>query len=96
MPFMKDDASKPQLAYLPSRALEDVARVMDYGAAKYDRDNWRKCSQPLRMASAALRHIFARLRGERIDPESGLPHLAHAATCLLMWYEIDTDAPTAS
>ena len=37
-----------------------------------------------RDASAAARHVVAYLAGETKDPESGLPHLAHAVTCLMI------------
>jgi hypothetical protein len=39
--------------------------------------------------SAAMRHLWAWWKGEQADPETGLPHLAHAACCLmfLMAYE---------
>jgi hypothetical protein len=89
--FHKDDAGKPELALitlLPEKQLITIARVVDYGAQKYSRDNWKK-GHFAAYANAALRHIWARLRGETLDPESGLPHLAHAASCLLflMWYD---------
>jgi hypothetical protein len=86
--FTKHDTGKAELAHLQFEQLETIARVQDYGAVKYSRDNWKKGSFT-RYASAALRHIFARLKGERLDPESGLPHLAHAACCILfmMWFD---------
>jgi len=31
-----------------------------------------------------LRHTFASLAGEEVDPESGRDHLAHAGCCVLM------------
>lgn len=46
------------------------------------RDNWRKGFKYTRSADAALRHIFAFLDGEDMDPESGLPHIAHAVASL--------------
>jgi Domain of unknown function (DUF5664) len=71
------------------KALGKIAAVLDYGAKKYDRENWRKVPdlEP-RYLKACLRHIFARVRGEKIDPESGLPHLAHAACSILFLLEI--------
>lgn len=86
--FLKHDAGKPELAHLPFTQLEAVARVLDYGAAKYSRDNWQR-GDFIRYASACLRHLFARLKGDRLDSESGLPHLAHAACCILfmMWFD---------
>ena len=42
-----------------------------------------------RYYDAAMRHLDAWHRGEVNDEESGLPHLAHAACCLLfvMWFD---------
>lgn len=41
-------------------------------------DNWRY-GDPMTYENALLRHTLAILGGERTDPESGLPHLAHIA-----------------
>lgn len=89
--WKKNDKGKPDLAmlaWLPLEQLITIAHVMEHGAHKYSRDNW-KGGNFTRYASACLRHIFARLKGERLDPESGLPHLAHAACCILflMWFD---------
>ncbi len=45
--------------------------------------NWRGGITYSRLIGAALRHIFAILRGEDLDPESGLPHVHHASCCLM-------------
>ena len=37
----KFDQDKPHMALLPPYALEAVARVLTYGAQKYERDNWK-------------------------------------------------------
>lgn len=89
--WKKNDNGKPDLAALASLPLEQlltIALVFEHGAAKYSRDNW-KGGKFRRYASACLRHIFARLTGARLDAESGLPHLAHAAACILflLWYD---------
>lgn len=87
---VKHDAEKPDYSLTPWRALEEVVAVLTYGAKKYSRDNWQYV-EPFkeRYIAAALRHVVAYARGEKIDPESGLHHLAHAATCLLYLIERD-------
>jgi hypothetical protein len=80
---IKHDADKTMMALLPFEALEEVGKVLTFGAKKYDEHNWRKGFKFSRVSSAAMRHLFAWMRGQDNDPETGLSHLAHAATCLL-------------
>lgn len=84
---VKYDMGKPSMALLSHDALLDVARVLDFGKAKYDADNWRKGMEWRRLISAAMRHLGAFNNGEDLDPESGLPHLAHAACCIMFLQE---------
>src|SRR5262245_16333735 len=86
-PGVKLDAGKPPLQLLPEMALEEVAKVLDYGARKYSVDNWRRGMQWRRLIGASLRHIFAFSRGEDLDPETGLSHLAHASCMVLFLLE---------
>jgi hypothetical protein len=79
----KHDNGKPDLSLLPFKALEDVARVMMFGAKKYGRDNWKLGFDEQRLVSAALRHLGAHTEGVELDEESGQSHLAHAACNLL-------------
>lgn len=86
---VKADAGKPRWDLLPFAALDDVAKVLEYGARKYAPDNWRKVEGwRWRYLGAALRHLAAFGRGENLDPESQLPHLAHAACCVLFLLEL--------
>jgi len=80
---IKYDQNKPRLSLLPPEALEEIAKVLDFGAQKYGTYNWRAGMEWTRVSSAGLRHIFAWIRGENLDPESGLHHLAHAGCCIL-------------
>lgn len=78
-------AAKPQVGLIPVGAMDSVARVMELGAVKYGPYNWRTKKIKLMVyAHAALRHIFKWIGGESIDKESGQPHLAHAAACMLI------------
>jgi hypothetical protein len=88
--FKKEDNGKAPLAILfdTASALDGVARVMAFGAKKYDRMNWDKVDDRERYLSAALRHISAHCRGERVDGESGEDHLDHAICSLLFVSEL--------
>lgn len=89
---VKYDSEKPRMHLLPPKAITEVAKVLTFGAQKYDEDNWRKLDNlQNRYTSGALRHIFAHMDGEQLDPESGISHLAHALCCLLFKLEIELE-----
>ena len=90
----KKDKDKPMLAYLPMRALEQVGQVMTFGAKKYGGHNYLYGLSYLRLSSATLRHMFAFIQGKDLDDESGLPHWAHAAACILMLGEMTFVKPS--
>jgi hypothetical protein len=81
--FTKYDGEKRRYDLVPYDSLEQIIEVLEYGAEKYSDDNWKKCDEPVRYFAAAMRHLTAWIRGERLDQESGLPHLAHAGCCVL-------------
>jgi hypothetical protein len=77
-----DDAKPRPLELLPWDALSgSILDVLEYGARKHaplPHDNWRHLPNGrARYAGAAMRHAVAYACGERVDPESGLPTLAH-------------------
>lgn len=75
---IKHDQGKPDFSMISYELMEQVSRVREFGAKKYERSNWKKGFKVTRSCAAALRHIFKFLSGETQDPESGLSHLAHA------------------
>ncbi len=84
MEGQKYDSDRTRFDLLPFGALEEIAKVLTFGAKKYDDDNWRKVPNlRRRYLAACLRHVWAWRKGERNDPETGLHHLAHAGCCLL-------------
>lgn len=73
------DVRASQLLPTCGPALFEVSKVLTFGASKYGANNWQGLDEfTNRYYAAILRHLFAYGGGERIDPESGLPHLAHA------------------
>ncbi len=84
---MKFDTGKAPLALLPSEALIEIAEVLGFGAEKYGPNNWRDDADKTewsRSYSSLQRHLNAFWSGQDIDPESGLSHLAHAATQIVI------------
>ncbi|MDK7375491.1 MULTISPECIES: dATP/dGTP diphosphohydrolase domain-containing protein [Weeksella] len=58
-------------------ALEDMVKVLEFGAKKYADNNWKKGLFTTEICESLIRHLTAYMRGEDIDPESGLPHTGH-------------------
>lgn len=86
----KYDSGKPEFSLLPPWALESVAKVLTFGAEKYEIDNWKHVSNgEYRYRNAALRHINDYIKGEKTDLESGCNHLAHAICCLMFILDAD-------
>lgn len=90
---VKYDEGKPAMELLSSSFIEGVARVLSFGAKKYSAHNWRKGIHQSRLIGAALRHLFAYLRGEDNDPETGLSHLLHAGCCIMFAFELKDTHP---
>lgn len=83
MEATKHDNEKNRLDLLPVESLEEIAKVLTFGAKKYADWNWAKGFKWSRLIGASMRHLFAFARGEDKDPESGLSHLAHLGCCVL-------------
>jgi hypothetical protein len=89
-PGLKYDTGKLRWDLLPMDCIEDVVKILTFGAEKYSPNNWKSVT-PFndRYYAALMRHVVAWRNGEEIDPESGLSHLSHAMCNLvfLSWYE---------
>jgi hypothetical protein len=80
-----------------------MANVMEFGAKKYERNNWRK--KPSHMCESIdslMRHLKALLVGDTLDEDSGIHHLGHVM-CNIMFidyhftiYYETADVPKAS
>lgn len=82
---LRFDDNKTNWSLMPFEAVEEINKVLDFGAKKYAEWNWTNGGgmKHSRVINSCLRHLFAYLRGEDKDPESGLSHLAHAGCNIL-------------
>jgi len=77
---LKFDGGKIPWELIPEDAIEAVARVLQFGAKKYAARNWERGIVYSRLYGAMRRHGKAWFQDrEDLDPETGLPHLAHLA-----------------
>lgn len=87
---LRYNSGKTRYGLIPDYALNELAKVLTFGAEKYSDDNWRKGLPFSNCLDSLERHIKKFRIGQDIDEESGLHHLAHAmANCaFLMEYTI--------
>jgi hypothetical protein len=75
----KFDDGKRDWSLLPIDSIEEIVKVLEFGAFKYSAYNWAANGgfKYTRVLNAMMRHLFAFMRGEDNDPETGLSHIAH-------------------
>lgn len=89
----KYDQGKLPMSLLSRTALEEISKVLQFGANKYSANNWRRGFIWSRTLDAAMRHLHAFADGEDLDPESGLSHLAHLGCNIMFMLEFQKTHP---
>lgn len=88
---MKFDSKKTPLRLLPVISLFRIAQVFGFGAKKYAENSWRsKEHEPvswMRTFESIISHLFLWAAGEECDKQSGMNHLWHAGTQLMILIE---------
>lgn len=77
-----------------AECIKAVAEVLTFGAQKYAANSWQYVPNAReRYRDAMDRHMLAHDMGEIQDSESGLPHIYHAACCMmfLLWFNIQLE-----
>lgn len=84
----RDNTGKLDWSLVDFEALEPMVKVLEFGAKKYERDNWKKGGKlftSLSILNSLMRHVFALVSGETHDLESGLPHIGHIMCNAMFW-----------
>jgi hypothetical protein len=77
---LKFDDGKLDWSLLPWDTLEEIIKVLQFGAGKYSPWNWAEGDgfKYNRLFNSSMRHFIAWFwRREDKDPETGLSHIAH-------------------
>lgn len=89
---IKADLGKPRVTLVPLEIIKDIARVREYGLAKYgDAESW-KSVEVERYRDALFRHLISYIENPTgIDDESGMPHLWHVACNVAFLCELEKE-----
>ncbi len=84
---LRFNIGKPQLSYILEfdHALNGIAKVMEMGAEKYDRGNWKIGLPKEQLLDSLMRHLVHLANGDSNDDESGLPHIHHVLANALFY-----------
>jgi hypothetical protein len=85
---LKYDQGKLRWDLVPIKPLKEIVKTYNFGLKKYEESSWQNLpNAKKRYYAAAQRHLTDWWDGERIDSESGLHHLAHAAwNCITLMF----------
>ena len=83
------NAGKPEWSLVDFQSLEPMVRVLEFGAKKYSRNNWKKGLPINSILDSLMRHVIAYKDGEDLDPESGVSHIGHMMCNLMFLSYVD-------
>ena len=94
---VKYDSGKRDWSLLPWATLEEVIKVLEFGAGKYNPWNWAENGgfKYSRLFNSSMRHMIAWFwHHEDLDPETNISHLAHLAcnVLFLLHYVLNKEA----
>lgn len=77
--FIKYNKGKVKYTLIPPEVIEELLKVLHYGANKYGENNWQLVPDKDIYVDALYRHLEAYRSGKEIyDTESGMMHISHA------------------
>lgn len=85
--MLRYNSGKHRMTLIPASLGRYTAAVLEYGAIKYNANNWRKGGSWTSAIDSLQRHLDAFREGEDCDVESALPHLAHIAFNVMILIE---------
>lgn len=86
---LRYNKGKPRMELIEAGFMEEVAKILTFGAEKYEIDNWKKFDNQKRFQTigSLMRHLEGYRKGNKIDDESNCSHLCHiVANAMFLWW----------
>jgi len=80
---MKADQGKIKMSLVDPDFVLGLSKILTIGAEKYEPNNWKRNTELSRYRDSTLRHLYAYLSGELLDPETQEPHLDHLSANIM-------------
>jgi len=87
------DQNKNRLDLVPPVLLEEVGKVLTFGCAKYNENDWMSGMKWRKCIGSLKRHLNEYEKGVDYDSESGLLHLSHLITNAMFLLEYYKSCP---
>jgi len=85
MAGIKYRENKLEWSLLDYEAMEEVIKVLMYGAIKYSPDNYKAGLNRFDLLDAIQRHLAEVMKDNELDEETGASHMAHIV-CNCLFY----------
>ena len=82
---LRYNEGKPKWSLVHYDSLIPMIRVLEFGAEKYEKENWKKELDLKEILESMQRHLAKLMDGEEFDSESGISHMGHIQ-CNAMFY----------
>jgi len=92
MGALRFNSGKAKMAYILQfpRTMEAIARIMEFGAAKYFDGNWKQGGkEDSEYLDCMMRHLTKWLDGKKYDDDSGCSHLGMAIWNMLALHQLN-------
>lgn len=76
---LRYDVGKARFDLIPPEFMEAIAQHYEIGARKYSDRNWERGMSYCRCFASLMRHAWAWMQGEDVDPETGSHHMIAVA-----------------
>lgn len=86
----RHNQGKPRPSLIPVEFIEELMAVLEKGAQKYEKNNWKKGLPTTEVLDSLERHLIEFKKGIDIDPDDGLSTLTKIAVnaLFLRYYQL--------